>query len=485
MGVVYKARQLSLNRFVALKMMLGGQLASQEDVQRFRAEAEAAATLDHPGIVPVYDVGVHNGQPYIAMGYIMGCSLSDLLRDGPLASRAAAELLAPVCEAVHYAHEHYVIHRDLKPANILLEEAESRALRTGSESVAANAGPDHSAPPTALRPRITDFGLAKRLKGDSDFTISGQLLGTPSYMSPEQATAGSRYPIGPASDVYALGAILYQTVTGRPPFQAESVFETVAQVVEADAVPPRLLNRNVAREVDAICMKCLAKNPSDRYSTARAMADDLRRYLHGECIHATGLSLLNRVSRALRPSLREESFREWGLGLVAFGVAIFLSHLAIYFFEGLWQNGLLAYFLPRSLMFAALIAMLAQFRRYALLPRNAAERLVWVVWIGYVLALGASNAARTVLGHDQRESYASFAVLAGFGFLVMGGHVWSGGYAVGLLFLVSAPILAIYKDMAPLISGSLWAVALLAFGFHYYRLGHTSQASSRSSALQK
>jgi hypothetical protein len=313
------------------------------------------------------------------------------------------------------------------------------------------------------------------LEQDSALTLSGQLLGTPSYMSPEQAAAGSAQLIGPASDVYALGAILYQMVTGRPPFQAATPLETLGQVLESEPVPPRLLNRNVAREVEAICMKCLAKNPADRYSTAREMADDLRRYLRGECIRAAGLNLLVRVTRAFRPSPRHEDFREWGLALVAFGLVILLSHVAIYFFVGVWQNAWLAYFLPRSLMFAALLVMIGRFRQYALLPKNAAERLVWVVWIGYVLALGASNVTRYALGHDQRESYSSFAVLAGFGFLVMGGSAWGGGYIVGLVFLVSAPLLAVYRDTAPLLSGLLWAGALLTFGIHYYRLGRAAQ----------
>lgn len=451
MGVVYKARQTSLNRIVALKRILAGQLASKEDVKRFQAEAEAAANLDHPGIVPIYEVGEHHGQHYFSMGYVDGYSLAERLREGPVPSQEAATLLNQVCEAVQYAHEHDVIHRDLKPANILLERSRE--------------------------PRITDFGLAKRLKGDSDLTGTGQILGTPSYMSPEQATAGATHRIGPASDIYSLGAILYQLLTGRPPFLAATPLDTLSQLLDSDPLPPRLLNRNVPRDLEAICMKCLNKDPAGRYHSAHDLGNELQRFLDGETIQASGVNLLDRMTRALRQSRHEEHFRGWGLGLMAFGLVIFLSHVAIYVLEALWHAPLVAYFLPRSAMFAALLIMFWRFRRYSILPTKAAERLIWVVWTGYLLALGATNVARSVFGHDQRESYASFAVLAGFGFLIMGGHVWGGGYAVGLVFMIAAPILAIYTDVAPLAFGALWAGALLAFGLHYWRRGRTAQAT--------
>ena len=208
MGVVFLARQVSLNRLVALKMILAGQLASETDVKRFHAEAEAAANLDHPGIVPIYEVGQHEGQHYFSMGFIQGRSLSQRLTEGPLPPREAAELIRRVCEAIDYAHQHGVIHRDLTPANILLD-------RNGN-------------------PRVTDFGLAKKLKNDSGLTGSGQIMGTPSYMPPEQA-GGKRGEVGPAADVYALGATLYALLTGRPPFQAATPMETVNQVISARA----------------------------------------------------------------------------------------------------------------------------------------------------------------------------------------------------------------------------------------------------------
>jgi WD40 repeat protein/tRNA A-37 threonylcarbamoyl transferase component Bud32 len=270
MGVVYKARQVSLNRVVAVKMILAGQLASEDDVKRFHTEAEAAANLDHPGIVPIYEVGQHEGMHYFSMGFIDGQSLAAKVARGPLEPREAATLVRTVAEAVHYAHQKDVIHRDLKPANILLD-------REG-------------------HPRITDFGLAKRVTDESDLTATGQVLGTPSYMPPEQA-AGKVDRIRPVSDVYALGAVLYTLVTGRPPFQAANPLDTLLQVLEQEPVPPRQLNARVPRDLETIALKCLEKNPQRRYTTAQDLADELESYLLGKPIQARPLNAVGRLWR--------------------------------------------------------------------------------------------------------------------------------------------------------------------------------------------
>jgi WD40 repeat protein/tRNA A-37 threonylcarbamoyl transferase component Bud32 len=270
MGIVYKARQMNLNRIVALKMILSGEFASKEEVERFYSEAKAAALLDHPGIVPIYEVGEHEGKQFFSMTHVEGVSLASKLNDGPLEPIQAARIILEVAQAVHYAHEQGVIHRDLKPSNILLD--------------------------LKGRPRITDFGLAKRLTEDKGMTVSGQVLGTPSYMPPEQA-AGQINTIGPASDVYALGAVLYSLTTGRPPFQSASSIETLRQVVEKEPVSPRQLNPAIPRDLETIVLKCLEKSLPRRYQTAKELVEELQRFIEGRPILARPIG---RVSKAWR-----------------------------------------------------------------------------------------------------------------------------------------------------------------------------------------
>lgn len=268
MGVVYQARQTRLNRLVALKMIRSGGFASPEDVKRFYAEAEAAARLDHPGIVPVYEVGEIEGQHFFSMAFVQGESLSNRVKgEGPLEPKLAAELLRIVAEAVQYAHDKGIVHRDIKPHNILLDENQ--------------------------QPRVADFGLAKQVQGASELTTTGQIMGTPSYMSPEQA-AGSTSEIGPAADVYSLGATLYCLLTGRPPFQASSMAETIRQVLDNPPVPLRTLNPEIPGDLETICLKCLRKEPGSRYGSAQELADDLSRFLDGEPILARPVGALER-----------------------------------------------------------------------------------------------------------------------------------------------------------------------------------------------
>jgi serine/threonine-protein kinase len=267
MGVVYEARQMTLNRPVALKMIRAGVLAGGDDLRRFQNEAEAVAMLDHPGIVPVHEVGEHAGQRYFSMKLVSGGSLADRLdgyRDDP---QAAARLVAEAAEAVHHAHQRGILHRDLKPANILIDEQG--------------------------HPHITDFGLARRVGGDSELTESGAILGTPAYMAPEQAS-GHRAAVTTASDIYGLGAVLYVVLAGRAPFGGESVVETLDAVRTRPPEPPSRFNGNVPRDLEIICLKCLEKEPSRRYATARDLAEDLRRWLAGVPIAARP------VGRAMR-----------------------------------------------------------------------------------------------------------------------------------------------------------------------------------------
>jgi WD40 repeat protein/predicted Ser/Thr protein kinase len=305
MGVVYKARQVSLNRTVALKMIQAGLLASPAEVKRFHAEAEAVAHLQHPNIVAVHEIGEHNGQHYFSMDYVTGRTLADVVRDGPLPALRAATYAKTIASAVHYAHQHGIIHRDLKPANIILDEHD--------------------------QPHITDFGLAKRLSDSQlstlnpQLTLSGQVLGSPNYLPPEQAEP-KRGPAGPASDVYALGAILYHLVTGRPPFQAESLTTLLRQVIESDPVVPRSLNPGIPRDLETICLKCLEKEPHRRYASAQALADDLDRFLNHQPVLARPINPTGRVWRWCR----RQPVRA---GLIAALVLVFVAGTAAV----LWQ----------------------------------------------------------------------------------------------------------------------------------------------------
>ncbi len=299
MGVVYRARQRSLNRLVALKMVLGGEYAGPEQVLRLRREAELIARLQHPNVVQIYDVGEQAGRPFFAMELVDGGSLAGRLAGTPQDVRAAADLVQTLARAVHAAHQLGIVHRDLKPANILL--AFSRAPR--ASAAVAGSVPSALVPGARLDgciPKITDFGLAKQLVRPAeagDQTGSGTVLGSPSYMAPEQTQSAA---VGPAADTYSLGAILYELLTGRPPFRAETPLETVLQVRHEEPVPPRRLRPKLPRDLETICLKCLRKEPRRRYASAEALADDLGRYLAGRPIHARPVGRGERVLKWVR-----------------------------------------------------------------------------------------------------------------------------------------------------------------------------------------
>jgi serine/threonine-protein kinase len=273
MGLVYKARHLGLNRFVALKMLIAGAYAGPHERARFQREAEAVASLRHAHIVQVHDVGDHEGWPYFTMEFLEGGSLAQALAGTPQPAGQAAALVSTVAGAVEVAHKSGIVHRDLKPANILL-------TADGT-------------------PKVSDFGLARRLGGEDGLTRTGAALGTPSYMAPEQAS-GQAGAVGPAVDVYALGAILYELLTGRPPFRAETAAETLRQVIDQEPMPPSRLNSIVPRDLETICLQCLHKDPGRRYATAAALAEDLDRFLRGEAIAARPERWLGRLARRVR-----------------------------------------------------------------------------------------------------------------------------------------------------------------------------------------
>src|SRR5213080_1315846 len=272
-GVVFRARQKSLNRTVALKVIGLGQWASKAHLKRFRREAEAAASLDHPGIVPIHEVGERDGSCYFSMKFIEGGQLDEIVRREPMFIRQAAELIAKVARTVHYAHEHGILHRDIKPGNILLD-AEGE-------------------------PHLTDFGLARLLETESTVTRTLEVLGTPSYMAPEQAL-GENAAVSSATDVYGPGAVLYQLLTGQPPFAGGTTYETIKLLLDTEPRQPRLLNPKIDRDLSTICLKCLEKDPKRRYSSAFALAEDLDRWLKHAPILARRTGIFARGKKWVR-----------------------------------------------------------------------------------------------------------------------------------------------------------------------------------------
>jgi serine/threonine protein kinase len=302
MGVVYMARNVRLNRVVALKMILVGANAGESELARFKIEAEAIARMHHPNIVQIYEVGEHAGMPFLSLEFCSGGSLARNIAVSPMSATDAAGLVEKLARGIHAAHERGVIHRDLKPANILLAEDGT--------------------------PKITDFGLAKKVDSEASLTSSGAIMGTPSYMAPEQASGRSKH-VGPQADVYALGAVLYALLTTRPPFKAETPVETVMQVISIDPIPPTRWQPDLPHAIETICLKCLQKDPQQRYQTAEALADDLRRFLASELIRAHPTTVMDGLKRSLR---------RWPALVALTGCCAFLLLLCVPTLVGLWLS---------------------------------------------------------------------------------------------------------------------------------------------------
>src|SRR5881296_1273865 len=295
-GVVFRARQKSLNRTVALKVISLGQWASKAHLKRFRLEAEAAARLEHPGIVPIHEVDERDGQCYFSMKFVEGGQVDEVVKRTPISIRQAAELIVKVGRTVHYAHEHGIIHRDIKPGNILLD--------------------------AKGEPHLTDFGLARLVESESSVTQTLDVLGTPSYMAPEQAV-GNNAAISSLTDVYGLGAVLYQLLTGQPPFAGGTTYETIKLLLDTEPRQPRLLNPKIDRDLSTICLKCLEKDPQRRYSSALALAEDLERWLKHEPIQARRTGIFGRGKKWLQRNPTTAAVVTLSLALiVAVGVIV-------------------------------------------------------------------------------------------------------------------------------------------------------------------
>ena len=446
MGVVYKAREAGLDRVVAVKMLLPGAVPDQEELQRFRTEAAAAARLQHPYIVAVHRVGEVDGRHFYSMDFIEGVSLTQRLAEGPLPGRTAARYACGIARALHHAHQHGILHRDVKPGNVLVDADD--------------------------RPHVTDFGLAKQYTSDSGQTRTGSILGTPSYMAPEQAAG--RKDLGPASDVYGVGALLYELLTGRPPFRAETPLDTMAQVIEVEPVPPRLLNPKIDRDLETVCLKCLQKKPRDRYRTAAELADDLDRHLEGDSIHARSFNMMDRLARTLERSQFDVEFRNYATLLYWFAAIVFvmhvIKHVQIVHGQPLW-----AVAGTQVAQFGLMGVVFWRYRKHGVLPTNTAERQMWSVWLGYLICCFLiAFAARAMFSEARLYDgvlYPFFSITAGMAFFVLGSSYWGRCYAFGVAFFALSGVMLLRLEWATLEYGVLWALVLLAIGRRLSTLG--------------
>ena len=447
MGVVYRARQQSLDREVAVKMILRGQLASRADVERFEAEAQAAARLDHPGIVPVYNVGESDGRAFFSMKYVRGTTLAQRLAEGPLAPREAARILMAVARAIHFAHTRGVLHRDLKPSNILLDEQGE--------------------------PHVTDFGLAKQLTDAHSLTKSGAVLGTPAYMAPEQA-AGQRGQVGPHSDVYSLGVILYHMLTGRPPFQAASPVDTVLMVLEQDPVPPRLLNPKADRDLEMICLRCLQKPTDLRYPSAAALADDLQAYLNDESISARSGRFAQIIAGWMRETHNAAVLENWGLlwmwHSLALLVACVLTNVLYRYRADVWQPQYIRvyFFLLWTAGLGTWAAVFWALRR-RMGPVLFVERQIAHVWAASMVGIALLFPLEYWLDLPVLRLAPVLGIINGMVFLVKAGILSGAFYIQAAALFITAGLMALYPEYAHLIFGVVSAACFFFPGLKYYR----------------
>jgi serine/threonine-protein kinase len=450
MGIVYRAWQKSLQRDVAVKLILSGTLASADELARFQAEAEAAARLQHPHIVPIYEVGSAAGRCYFSMQLVAGTTLAEKLVDGPLPARDAARLVQTVARAIHYAHAEGVIHRDLKPANILID--------------------------AAGQPHVTDFGLAKQLGAGASVTRTGAVLGTPAYMAPELAS-GDRGRVGVACDVYSLGTILYAALTGRPPFQGPSPVDTVLMVLEQDPLPPRLLNPKLDRDLEMIVLKCLQKPPDLRYASAAALADDLAAYLADEPISARSGQFSQVLARVFRETHHATVLENWGL--------LWMWHAAVVLVICLVTNWLHANRLrwpecdrawPYLALWGGGLAVWAPIfwrLRHRVGPVTAVERQIAHVWGGSVAAVVLLFVVESRLGLPVLTLSPVLGLIAGSVFVVKAG-VLSGLFYLhaGALFATSLVMAELARrgiDYGISVYGVVSAATFFLPGWKYYR----------------
>lgn len=453
MGVVYRAWQRSAGRPVALKMMLAADLAGPESLKRFRAEAAAVGRLDHPNLVPLYEWGEHQGRPYYTMKYIAGQTLNHLVAKGPLPPRRAAELMAKVADAIDHAHAKGIFHRDLKPSNVLVD--------------------------THGEPHVTDFGLAKDMlppqAGADDLTApphrsltqTGAIIGTPGYMPPEQA-GRNRGSLSPASDVYSLGAILYQLVTGRPPFMAGTAVDTLMMVLEQDPIPPRMLNPRIEKDLEIIILKCLQKPPELRYPSAALLAADLRAYVAGESIASGPHSLLYFFSRMLRSTHHVAVLENWGLLWMWHAVVVFILCCVTNWMKWEGVSSHLAYMALWSIGLGIWAAIFWNVRKRGG-PITFVERQIAHAWAGAVIGSIFLFIVEWLMNLPVLTLSPVLAILAGMVFIVKAGTLSGIFYVTAIEMFITAVAMSLAPKVDVFLFGVVSAIAFFWPGYSFYR----------------
>ena len=441
MGVVYKARQKSLNRTVAVKMLLQGDLATLEQQGRFRQEAESAAGLTHACIVPVYEVGDADGRPYFSMKFIDGKPLSDILLSGPMDISHACRIAIQVCDAIHFAHRKGILHRDLKPSNILIDSY----------------GYAH----------VTDFGLAKQISTDKDLTQTGVVIGTPAYMSPEQA-AGERGEIGTHSDIYSLGALLYHMITGRPLFQAATPVDIVLMVLQEEPVSPRLLNSKIPRDVEMIVQKSIQKPVDLRYGSAESLSADLSAFLHDEVVSARSGRLGHVVARLFSETHHSHILQNWGRlwmwhSLALFVVCVVTNLMHLNQIENRWS-----YF---ALWTAGLGTWSSVFwgMRRKMGPVTFVERQIAHAWGASMLAIALLFPVEWLLDQPPLALAPVLALVSGTVFTMKAGILGGRFYIHAIVLFATAPVMAVFPRYALLVFGAVSALCFFIPGLQASR----------------
>ena len=441
MGIVYRAYRKSDGQPIAIKMLLKGEFASEIEKQRFKAESNAAMRLDHPNIIPIYEIGEHKGKAFFCMKFIEGETLSQRLALGPVNANETARLMAKVSEATHYAHSKAVLHRDLKPSNILIDKQG--------------------------KPYIADFGLARQTSDDPTITRSGTILGTPSYMAPEQA-AGRRGQVGVTSEVYSLGAILYHMLTGRPPFQAATPVDTVLLVLEQDPIPPRVFNPRVNRDLEMIAMRCLQKPQDLRYENAKKMSDDLKAFLRGDSVSAREGRFANIVGNIFRETHHAAVLENWGLLWIWHSLVLLAGCVGTNVMYWMGIENRLIYTLIWSIGFGAWAAVFWMMRR-RMGPVTFIERQVAHVWAASLACVFLLFPFEGFLELPLLRLAPVMCMVAAMTFLIKAGCLSGTFYIQAVVLFATAFLMGLFPEFALILFGVVSSCCFFFPGVKYYR----------------